>query len=269
MSSTFNQEDTLSIHKLKHLYGNGGGVSSVSLELPVGSSLSVIGASGCGKTTLAHMAAGLLKPQSGEVTIPRGKRVSLVQQKDALFPWLKAGKNVELGARGRGGNSELPLPSGEIQERSKELMHQLGVLHCAQRYPGQLSGGERQRISICRALMTGADILILDEPSAALDAFTRERLQDMLLALQQENGLTAIYITHNIEEALFLSPRVMVMNRGAIHAIYDNPLFPDPEARSHEAFYSHVLNLRSLLDEVMQDGRHADSGLATAEAGST
>lgn len=261
---------------LRHLYEDGGGVSSVSVSVPVGSSLSVIGASGCGKTTLAHMAAGLLKPQAGKLSILPGQCVTLVQQKDALFPWLSAGRNVELGAEAQrhrsisdgantdGANANISntkgrLSSGEVKHRSEQLMQQLGVLHCAKRYPAQLSGGERQRISICRALMTGADILILDEPSAALDAFTRERLQDMLLSLQQEKGLTAIYITHNIEEALFLSPRVMVMNRASVHSMYHNPLFPDPRVRSHAEFYSQVLALRSLLNEVM--GQGADPGL--------
>ncbi|AHC16353.1 ABC transporter ATP-binding protein [Salinispira pacifica] len=236
------------LEKLTMRYTGGGGISSVSFSVPEGSSLSVIGSSGCGKTTLAHLIAGLLEAQSGKCTIPTGHRISLVQQKDALFPWLSARKNIELGAGGhrrRGGEGR----QDQFKAQANDLSRKMGISQCMDRYPAQLSGGERQRVSIARALMSGADILILDEPCAALDAFTRERLQDLLLELQQERRLTAIYITHNIEEALFLSPRIMVMGQGRVHAMVENSMFPDSGARTRQEFYARVLELRRVLDE--------------------
>ncbi len=244
------------LRSLRYEYPGGGGVSGIDLDIPSGGACSVIGSSGCGKTTMLHLIAGLITPQSGSIETSSGKptgsdnanpvtagaalrpqltrRPGLVQQSDALFPWLTGLGNVLLPA---------PRETG----RAGELLEELGVGHCASRYPGQMSGGERQRVSLARSLMNSPEILLLDEPSAALDAFTRESLQDLLLAVQQERKVTCIYVTHGIEEALFLAPRVYVMERGRLAAEYDNPLFPDPQAREHGDFYRRAVELRKLL----------------------
>jgi NitT/TauT family transport system ATP-binding protein len=227
----------ISIDRLSFRYPGGEGINDISLSVERGNSCAIIGPSGCGKSTLLHCLAGLLTPASGNIstTVPSG----LVQQKDALFPWLTVEENIRLGLR-----------SG-VSVDAESILAELGIATLRHKFPGQLSGGERQRISIARTLVSRPQILLLDEPSSALDAFTREALQDLVLSVQQEHELTAIYVTHHIEEALFLSGRIIIMGRGRVAGEFHNPLFPDPQARWHPEFYEHALKLRGLLDAVI------------------
>jgi NitT/TauT family transport system ATP-binding protein len=131
------------------------------------------------------------------------------------------------------------------------MLATLGVEHVRDAYPAQLSGGERQRVSIARTLVANPDVLLLDEPSSALDAFTREALQDLLLELRQRHRFTLLSVTHHIEEALFLAERVLVMGAGTIAADVANELYPDRAARLHPEFYTRAVALREVLAEVM------------------
>ena len=230
----------IEVRNLSYLYPSGRGLKDLSLRVPAGESCSVIGPSGCGKTTLIHIIAGLIEiPDDGASIAPgQAGRIGLVQQKDALFPWLTAGENVALGLSGSG-KEEVPA-----------LLEQLGVPHVIDSYPGRLSGGERRRVAIARTLIGEPEVLLLDEPSAALDAFSREALQDLLLELQQQRKTTAVYITHNIEEALFLGKTVAVMGDGTIIELRENPLYPDRDARLHRNFYREAVNLRQVLGRV-------------------
>jgi NitT/TauT family transport system ATP-binding protein len=233
----------ISVDELTYHYAGGEGITNVSFSVETGRSCAIIGPSGCGKSTLLHCLAGLLAPTAGSTstTAPTG----LVQQKDALFPWLTVAENVRIGAR-RGG-----------VDRVGPILAELGVGALRHKYPGQLSGGERQRVSIARTLASRPEILLLDEPSSALDAFTREALQDLVLSVQQEHGLTALYVTHHIEEALFLGERVLIMGRGYVAGEFRNPLFPDPAARWQPRFYELAVDLRRQLNDVM--AREEDS----------
>ncbi|MEX2444653.1 MAG: ATP-binding cassette domain-containing protein [Alkalispirochaeta sp.] len=232
----------ISTSGLTYRYPGGEGITDISIVVAAGESCALIGPSGCGKSTLLHCLSGLLAPTSGSISInaPTG----LVQQKDALFPWLTVEENVQLGVR-RG-----------VPTSATTILDELGVAAHRHKFPGQLSGGERQRVSIARTLVTRPEILLLDEPSSALDAFTREALQDLVLAIQQEHTLTALYVTHHIEEALFLSERILLMGRGYVAGEFRNPLFPDPEARLQGRFYEAAVELRKKLNDVMAAERY-------------
>lgn len=227
----------ISVERLTFHYPGGEGITDVSLAVDAGESCAIIGPSGCGKSTLLHCLAGLLTPSSG--AIDTAAPTGLVQQKDALFPWLTVEENLRLGAGGDGAG----LP--------ESILTELGIGGLRPKFPGQLSGGERQRVSIARTLLSRPEILLMDEPSSALDAFTREALQDLVLSIQQEHALTALYVTHHIEEALFLSSRVLIMGQGYVAGEFHNPLFPDPAARWDERFYQLAVQLRAQLNDVM------------------
>lgn len=229
---------------LTRRYPDGGGISGVSLAIPAGGTCAIIGPSGCGKTTLLHILADLTTADGGVVERPAGSRVGLVQQQDALFPWLTGAANIRLGY-------SLAPDAATAADHEDHLIDILGIAAILDRYPAEMSGGERQRVSLARTLVGRPDILLLDEPSSALDAFSREELQNLLVALHEELRFTALYVTHSIEEALFLADTVVVMKQGTVHRTHANPLYPDPGARSDRRFYEQVIALRGILQEAI------------------
>ena len=206
-----------------------------------GDAWAVIGPSGCGKTTLLYLLAGLRRPRGGSIAIAgkplRGPRAAtgLVLQDYGLLPWLTARDNVALGLRIRGA-----LPRRRQLEVADLWLQRLGLLEAAARYPAELSGGQRQRVAIARTLALDPDLLLMDEPFSSLDAITREDLQDLTLALGVEGRATTVLVTHNIEEAVYLARRILVLPRPPIHAaaIVDNPLGGNLGYR-REALYHH------------------------------
>ena len=197
-------------------------LSHVNLTINRGEFICLIGASGCGKSTLLRIIAGFEQASSGEVLV-RGKKVSapgpdrgMVFQDYALFPWLSVRENIGFGPTERG------LPKEEIRASVEKFIDIVGLGKFADAYPHQLSGGMKQRVAIARVLANNADILLMDEPFGALDAMTRERLQDELLEIWQRTGLTVIFVTHSIEEAIFLADRVVVMSAGPGRIDTDN-----------------------------------------------
>ncbi len=240
----------ISVQNLHIFYDEIHGIRDINLELPYGGTCSIVGPSGCGKTTFLHGIAGFLTPQKGSVNVGAIEeggmgRVGLVQQKDALFPWLSIRANTTLGIRPERRHKE---SWQEINKQIDEILENLGILDTAERYPGQLSGGQRQRAAIARAMIDRPDALLLDEPTASLDAFGKEALQDLLLKLQMEHPVTTVFVTHDIEEALFLASRVIVMADGRIRGSHENPVYPQPEARKREEFYREVRALRGSLE---------------------
>lgn len=232
----------VSIRDASKLYASSGGelnwaMTGVDLDIGAGEFVCAIGPSGCGKTTLLNTIAGFIKPTTGSV-VAGGQPVTgpgadrgVVFQEYALFPWLTARRNIEFGLKMQG------LDGPARCARAYELLALTGLSHAAGRYPFELSGGMRQRIAVARALATRPRVLLMDEPFAAIDALTRASLQRELLRIWQELRLSVFFITHNIEEAVFLAQRVVVMSAhpGRIREIVDIEL-PYPRNRADPAF---------------------------------
>lgn len=229
-------------------YGNQNGIFNINLTIPYGKICAVIGHSGCGKTTLLHTLAELIKYNNGQIQITNnnGKKASvgLIQQNDALFPWLKAWENAAIG---------LKKSKNENYKASTDLLSNLGLREYVNAYPYNLSGGQRQRVSIARTLIVDPDVLLMDEPTASLDAFSKESLQDLLLALHQREKRTTLFVTHNIEEALFLADIILIMDKGQIVKRYDNPLNHSLSLRDDKEFFAHVKKLREMM-KLGEDG---------------
>ena len=189
-------------------------LAPVDLAIPGGEFVCMIGASGCGKSTLLRIIAGFEEPTTGEVAID-GKPVTgpgsdrgMVFQDYALFPWMTVRQNISFGPRQR------HLARDEVEKTTDEFIRMVGLERFADRYPNQLSGGMKQRVAIARVLANNANILLMDEPFGALDALTREQLQNELLQIWKRTGVTTIFVTHSVEEAVLLADRVLVMSAG-------------------------------------------------------
>jgi NitT/TauT family transport system ATP-binding protein len=185
-----------------------------NLRLLKGELVCLIGASGCGKSTLLRIVAGFEQPTRGEALI-WGKPITgpapdrgMVFQDYGLFPWLTVRRNIAFGPASRG------RPAAEVRDTVERFISLIGLQRFAEAYPHQLSGGMKQRVAIARVLANDAEVVLMDEPFGALDAMTRERLQDELLEIWQRTGLTVMFVTHSIEEAIFLADRVVVMSPG-------------------------------------------------------
>ena len=185
-----------------------------SLDVAKGEFLCLIGASGCGKSTLLRIVAGFETATVGDALM-WGKPIAapdptrgMVFQDYGLFPWLSVRANIGFGPASRG------RARSEVKETVDHFVDMVGLGKFADAYPHQLSGGMKQRVAIARVLANDAEVVLMDEPFGALDAMTRERLQDELLELWQRTGLTVLFVTHSIEEAIFLSNRVIVMSPG-------------------------------------------------------
>ncbi|MCH3963717.1 MAG: ABC transporter ATP-binding protein [Clostridium sp.] len=198
-------------------------VEDFSLNIKKGEFITIVGPSGCGKSTVLDILAGLAKPTSGEIYIDDelvkgpGFDRGIILQGYALFPWLNVEQNIEFGLEIKG------ISKRERKETAEKFINLVGLDKFKSRYPHELSGGMKQRVAIARALAYDPEILLMDEPFAAVDAQTREILQEELLTIWEKTKKTVIFITHSIEEAIFLADRVVVMkdNPGRIEKIID------------------------------------------------
>ena len=222
-------------------------LDDVSLTVTAGELVSVVGPSGCGKSTLLRMIAGLTSPTSGEVSIgaepitePSAER-GLVFQDPNLFPWLTVRRNIESGLVARG---VLREKRAEVDE----FMRLVGLEAFANSFPHHLSGGMAQRVSLARALINHPKVLLLDEPLGALDAFTRMRMQDEVLRLWRAHGTTMLFVTHDIDEAIYMSDRIVIMTQrpGKIEQI-----IPVEMERPRDRSSSEFLRLRGDILETL------------------
>ena len=243
-------------------FGHHAVVNEFNLAVEEGEFVSFLGGSGCGKTTTLRMVAGFETPTEGSIRIsgaemahvtPNQRGVGMVFQNYALFPNMTVRKNIEFGlkvAKWRG---------SDIRKRVEEMLALIHMEELGDRYPHQMSGGQQQRASLARALAVKPRVLLLDEPLSALDAQIRERLRTEIRAIQRQTGITTIYVTHDQEEALSLSDRIVVMNAGRIEQvgtpfqIYNHPATP---------FVASFIGTLNILDAALVD---ADQGRLSVE----
>ncbi|NUP73415.1 MAG: ABC transporter ATP-binding protein [Sinomonas sp.] len=238
-------------------------LDNVTLDVRSGEFLTLVGPSGSGKTTLLDLLAGLTKPTSGKVLV-NGQPVTgpgldraVVFQQYALFPWRTASQNVSIGLEGTG------LSKRERTEKASHYLALVGLGGFEDRYPHELSGGMKQRVAIARSLAYEPEILLMDEPFAALDAQTREQLQGELLKIWRATGKTIVFITHGIEEAVYLGQRVAVLSSrpGRLKAIVDInlPEYDDEaDIRSHPAFVEYRHRVWGLLHDEVRRAANAE-----------
>jgi NitT/TauT family transport system ATP-binding protein len=188
-------------------------IRGLDLAVEAGEFVSVLGPSGCGKSTLVSALAGLLKPSDGELLVgdaivrAPGADRGVVFQHPTLFPWKTVFANVEFGLKSRG------FPKAERVAAVEQILNQVGLEDFARHFPAQLSGGMQQRVNLARALVNRPRVLLMDEPFAALDAQTRFEMQELLLEIWGREKMTVVFVTHDIDEAIFLADRVIVLTR--------------------------------------------------------
>src|SRR2546425_6336420 len=239
-------------------------VDDLSLEIERGRFFALLGPSGCGKTTTLRMIGGFEEPTSGLIELqgqdvtwlpPYKRNVNTVFQNYALFPHLTVYENVAFGLKRRGG-----LKDGEIKSRVGEMLKLVELPGFDKRKPNQISGGQAQRVALARALINRPAVLLLDEPLGALDLKLRKQMQVELKRIQQEVGITFIYVTHDQEEAMTMSDRIAVMNRGSYEQLGDpESLYERPTTR----FVAGFLGVSNLLPATVvgRDGAYASAPL--------
>jgi NitT/TauT family transport system ATP-binding protein len=223
-------------------------LQGISFSMSRGETLSVIGPSGCGKTTLLYILAGLKQPSTGVARHVGGangtpSRTAFIFQDYGLFPWKTAAQNVGLAMKIR------KTPLRTYRHKTHTLLEELDLTHVAHLYPSQLSGGQQQRVAIARALAMEPQLLLMDEPFSSLDAMTRERLQNTILQTWHARRLTTILVTHNVEEAVFLGQRILVLDGrpATVSAIIENHGFGQMQYRLENAFFDTVKQVRRAM----------------------
>ena len=222
----------LQIKDMTKKYDNGDGVEHINLDIYEGEIVTFLGPSGCGKTTILRTIGGFLDVTSGDITVdgqsiislpPEKRPTAMVFQSYNLWPHMTIYENLAFGLKLR------KVPRVEIDADVKKYLQLVSMPGCEKKYPGQLSGGQQQRIAIARSLMLKPSLLLLDEPFSALDAKIRQQMREELKKIQQDLGITVIFVTHDQEEAMSLSHRIVVMNKGKFEQtgtpaeIYDKP----------------------------------------------
>lgn len=222
----------LEVQNLVKSFGNNTVVKGVNFAFEKGEFISLLGPSGCGKTTILRMIAGFERPTSGTIRVdgedithlkPNQRKLGMVFQAYALFPNLTVGDNIGFGLKIAG------MPADQRRARVAEMLKLIGLPGFEKRYPHEMSGGQQQRVALARAIAPKPRLLLLDEPLSALDAKIRVSLREEIRAIQQDLGITTVFVTHDQEEAMSISDRIVVMNAGNLdqtgspHEIYNRP----------------------------------------------
>jgi NitT/TauT family transport system ATP-binding protein len=223
-------------------------LNHIDLHIKKNEKISIIGKSGCGKTTLLFLLAGILKPKQGQITIHDKlldnvrKETGIIFQSGGLFPWKTVYDNLALGLK------QSSLTKLEMKRRIDQVLETLDILPFKHRYMKELSGGQKQRVAIARVLVMQSDLLLLDEPSSALDAMTKDHFQNTLLHLYENYSMTSIIVTHDIEEAVFLGQRIIIMKDGMIDSMINNDFYGDHDSKKTLGFYEKCIEVRKRLE---------------------
>lgn len=219
MTASALERPVLRVEGLAKTYGSGAGafqaIEDVSFEVRAGEIVCIVGPSGAGKTTLLKCLSGLLERSAGVIECagqevsgtPRQMALVFQEYGRSLMPWLTVERNVLLPLRGKG------IDQSEMQTRMRDALEAVGLSQAARKYPWQLSGGMQQRVAIARALAYRPEVLLMDEPFASVDAQTRMDLEDLVLEIREEFDITIVFVTHDIEESIYLGDRVVVLSR--------------------------------------------------------
>ncbi|WP_329054649.1 ABC transporter ATP-binding protein [Amycolatopsis sp. NBC_01488] len=263
----------LEVSGLSHRYGTGAkahtAVNDLSFTVEAGQLASIVGPSGCGKSTLLRCVAGLTPPTEGTVSL-HGDRVSGVPDDLAvvfqdysrsLFPWLSVQKNVEFPLRWR------PISRADRRSRAAEALEQVGLSAVGGKFPWQLSGGMQQRVSIARALASRPALLLMDEPFASVDAQTRFELEDLTRRVQREQGSTILVVTHDIDESVYLSDRVLVLSKSPASIVADLPVgLPASRDQITTRESAEFVTLRGEVARLLHGGSPAEAATAASDA---
>lgn len=221
-------------------------LAEVNLTIQAGEFVSIVGTSGCGKSTILRLIAGLIRPTTGEIRlggkpiVGAGPDRGMVFQKATLFPWLTVEKNVSFSLR---------MQKKQDKELVEHMLKMVGLEDFRKDYPHQLSGGMAQRVALVRSLINHPDILLLDEPLGALDAFTRMNMQDEILNIWREQKQTVVMVTHDVEEAIYMGTRVLVMEPRPGRVKADIPIeLAEPKQRDSEEFQAYRNRILKMLD---------------------
>ena len=255
------------IDKVTKRFGDQVAVNEVSLDIHRGELFSLLGGSGCGKTTLLRMLAGFITPDSGSITIdgvdvlplpPYERPVNMMFQSYALFPHMSVESNIAFGLKRDG------VDNAEIKRRVGDVLELVQMAEFAKRRPTQLSGGQRQRVALARAIVKRPKVLLLDEPLSALDKKLREATQFELVTIQEQVGITFVMVTHDQEEAMTMSTRIAVMNRGKIIQVGSpSEIYEDPENR----FVAEFIGSVNLFEGTLRQVEGGNGVIASPEAG--
>lgn len=223
----------------------------ISLSLEPGGICAVIGPSGCGKSTLLHALCGILKDHGGSMLLdgreidPRRHSIGFIPQDFGLLPWDTVQQNCLLALRIK----KIPVDTA-VRNRINSITGRLDIAGLMGRYPGELSGGQKQRVAIARAFIMNPDLLLMDEPFSALDALTREEAQDLFLDMWNQYKTTTLFVTHSIEEAVYMGRRILVMSHGpgTVLEMIENPCFGAENLRGREEFHALASHIREVVN---------------------
>ncbi|MET8829895.1 ABC transporter ATP-binding protein [Streptomyces sp. NPDC004610] len=254
----------LDVRGLRKVYQGSGrqveAVRDLTFTVKAGELVCLVGPSGCGKTTLLKCMGGLLEPSGGQVLLageavtgpPPGMAIVFQEYGRSLFPWMKVGENVDLPLKQKG------TPKARRRELVADALRSVGLPDAADAYPWQLSGGMQQRVAIARALAYEPQVLLMDEPFAAVDAQTRADLEDLVRTLWRERGITILFVTHDIDEAVYLGERVIVLS--ASPTVVQDELsvdLPDERDQLHTRVTPRFTELRTHVYEQIQAAKRA------------
>ncbi|PGM87600.1 ABC transporter ATP-binding protein [Bacillus cereus] len=241
-------KNILQFHNVSFHYDEKPIINELNASIQDKEFVSIIGPSGCGKSTLFRLITGLEEASTGQIELTETKShpVGYMPQKDMLLPWRTIIENAALPLECQG------VQKKEAQVKAKELLHKFGLQGYEAKYPKDLSGGMRQRVSFIRTLLTGGEILLLDEPFSALDALTKASLQEWLFEQWKEWGKTILFITHDVEEALFLSNRILVVEQQPITTLTERIVPLDRNRTRKDLYKPEVLALKDELLSMLQ-----------------